>query len=224
MAFNSSTTGKKDQREMKNTAHAVVSTPVNLDDVVLDAEGLVNEKQFQSLTIGARIPKDYFVTSGVGECDITVHAGSFHLALRDAGIERYNIMTYSSIMPGIARLIPKPKDLVHGCVIETIMACASMEKGVRATAGIIYGWLYHRKTRQRYGGLVCEYNGSLTAQEAGEQLHASLQTLYKNGFEDEYELRDEKLTTESFVPKKKYGTALVAICFSNYVYPVLSVR
>ena len=78
---------------MKHAANVVVSAPAGLDDVIRDAEGLVNERQFQSLTIGTRIPKDYFVTSGVGECDITVHAGSFHLALRDAGIERYNIMT-----------------------------------------------------------------------------------------------------------------------------------
>ncbi len=209
---------------MKNTATIAVHNRAHLDDVVLDAEGLVNERPFQAITVGTRIPKDYFVTSGVGECDITVHSGSFHLALRDAGIERYNIMTYSSIMPGIARQIPKPKDLVHGCVLETIMACASMEKGVRATAGIIYGWLYSRKTRQRYGGLVCEYNGSLSSEEAGQNLRASLQTLYKNGFEHEYELRDEHLTTESFIPKKKFGTALVAVCFTNYVFPVLSVR
>ena len=209
---------------MKHAANIVVSAPAGLDDVIRDAEGLVNERQFQSLTIGTRIPKDYFVTSGVGECDITVHAGSFHLALRDAGIERYNIMTYSSILPGIARLVAQPKDLIHGCVVETIMACASMEKGVRATAGIIYGWLYNRKSKQRYGGLVCEYNGSLTAEQAGTQLRASLQTLYKNGFDQEYELRDEHLTTESFIPKKKFGTALVAICFTNYVYPFQSIR
>jgi arginine decarboxylase len=198
--------------------------PLIAEEVVRVAEGLLSEKQLSSITIGTRIPKDYFVTSGAGECDITVHAGSFHLALRDAGIERYNIMTYSSIMPGIANEVKKPKDLVHGCVVETIMACASMEKGVRATAGIIYGWLFNKKTKQRYGGLVCEYNGSLPEEEAGAQLRASLQTLYTNGFEGEYELRNERLTMKSFVPKKKFGTALVAICFTNYLCPVVSVR
>ncbi|MBF0386559.1 MAG: pyruvoyl-dependent arginine decarboxylase [Candidatus Omnitrophica bacterium] len=203
---------------------AVLKEPLNAEEVVRVAEGLLSEKQISSITFGTRIPKDYFVTSGTGECDITVHAGSFHLALRDAGIERYNIMTYSSIMPGISNEIKKPKDLVHGCVVETIMACASMEKGVRATAGIIYGWLFNRKTKQRYGGLVCEYNGSLPEEEAGAQLRASLQTLYTNGFDDEFELRNERLTMKSFVPKKKYGTSLVAICFTNYVCPVLSVR
>jgi len=30
--------------------------------------------------------------------------------------------------------------------------------------------------------------------------------------------------TESFVPKKKYGTALVALGFVNYHYPILRVN
>ena len=58
------------------------------------------------ILIGNRIPKDYFITKGIGESDITTHAGSFHLALKEAGIETANIVTYSSIMPSIA--IKKP--------------------------------------------------------------------------------------------------------------------
>jgi arginine decarboxylase len=209
---------------MKQPVNVLVGGAVNAEDVIRDAEVLLSEKHLQSITIGMRIPKDYFVTKGCGECDITVHAGSFHLALRDAGIERYNVMTYSSIMPGIAREVRKPKDMIHGAVMETIMACANAEKGVRATAGIIYGWLFNRKTKERYGGLVCEYNGAMSEEDASAQLRASLQTLYTNGFQDEFELRDERLTMKSFVPKKKYGTSLVAICFTSHVLPVLSVR
>ncbi len=62
----------------------------------------------KNLVVGNRIPRDYFVTTGSGESDITVHAGSYHLALKSAGIEMANIMTYSSILPGIANEIPKP--------------------------------------------------------------------------------------------------------------------
>ena len=53
------------------------------------------------ILIGNRIPKDFFITKGKGESDITVHAGSYHLALKDANIEMCNIMTYSSILPKI---------------------------------------------------------------------------------------------------------------------------
>ena len=173
-----------------------------------------------SILIGNRIPKDFFITSGHGESDITIHAGSYHLALKEAGIEMGNIMTYSSIMPGIAKEIKKPK-IVHGCVIESIMAVAHSITGKRATAGIIYGWLYDKKTGKKYGGLVCEHNGEYTLEEVEKKLRASLNELYYHGFSEQYDLEDIRLLKESFVPKKKHGTALVAICFTSYLFPVL---
>ena len=57
------------------------------------------------MLVGNRIPKDFFVTTGTGESDLTIHAGSYHLALKNAGIEMCNIMTYSSILPNIATLV-----------------------------------------------------------------------------------------------------------------------
>ncbi len=175
-----------------------------------------------NILVGNRIPKDYFVTKGRGESNITVHAGSYHLALREAGIEMCNIMCYSSILPAVATMVEKPEQLVHGSVMESIMAVASKKKGQRATAGIIYGWLYDRNTGEKYGGLVCEYNGSLTEEEAIKSLRSSLNELYINGYSDEYNLGDIQVMTDSFVPKKDYGTALVAICFTSYLYPVNS--
>lgn len=178
-----------------------------------------NEKEKRVL-IGMRVPKDYFKTTGVGESDIQIHAGSYHLALKEAGIERFNIMSYSSILPGIAKEISRPENLEHGAVLESITAVASTTKGKRATAGIIYGWLYDKKTGLKYGGLVCEYNGNLSEKEVGKSLRMSLDELYFNGFSEQYELKEINLTTKSIVPKKKYGTALVAICFVNYEVPV----
>ena len=175
----------------------------------------------QSILIGNRIPKDYFITKGKGESDITIHAGSYHLALHSAGIEMCNIMCYSSILPRIANLIERPAKLTHGCVMETIVAASNAETGKRATAGIVYGWLYDRETGQKYGGLVCEYNGDFSEQEAEGSLHASLQELYTNGYSEKFELRDITLNMESIVPTKKYGTALVALCFVSYEYPVI---
>lgn len=173
--------------------------------------------------IGNRIPKDYFITTGVGQSDITVHAGSYHLALRDAGIEMCNIMTYSSILPGIAREIPRQSSMVHGSVMETIIANATSNKGCRATAGIIYGWLFNKLSGKKYGGLVCEYNGDLPEQDARKQLELSLQELYHNGYSDEFHLQDINLISKSFVPEMKYGTALVAICFMNFLIPAAGI-
>jgi len=190
---------------------------------VLEVKSKSKQKEIvltQSVIIGNRIPKDYFVTSGKGESDITIHAGSYHLALKDAGIETGNIMTYSSILPAIATEIEKP-ELTHGEVVESIMAVSHAEKGQKATAGIIYGWLYDKKTGKKHGGLVCEHNGNYDEKEVEKRLMASINELYVNGFNDKYELEDIKMITKSFTPKKKYGTALVALCFKNYVVPII---
>ncbi|MBS3133652.1 pyruvoyl-dependent arginine decarboxylase [Candidatus Woesearchaeota archaeon] len=173
-----------------------------------------------SITVGNRIPKNYFWTSGTGESDITIHAGSYHLALKEAGIECFNIMSYSSIMPGMAKEIEKPVVYTHGAVLEAITATADAKKGERATAGIIVGWLYNKKTDMRYGGLVCEYHGPFLEEEAKSSLGMSLEELYSNGFEEDYELRDIKVFIRSIIPKKNFGTALVAIGFTDYVFPV----
>lgn len=185
---------------------------------ILHVEGRLGE-----LIIGNRIPKDYFVTKGTGQSDLTVHAGSYHLALKAAGVEMCNIMTYSSILPGIANEIKRPERLVHGSVMESIFAVCTVDKGERATAGIIYGWLYDKKTHQKYGGLVCELYGDHSIREIESRLHASLEELFTNGYSDDFDLKDRRVITESFVPEKNYGTALVALCFVNYQYPILRV-
>ena len=181
---------------------------------------IVNVKD-KSISIGLRIPKKYFIAKGSGESNITVHAGSYHLALKNAGIEMCNIMTYSSIMPKIAQEIKKPKKLVHGCVMETISAVATSNKGERATASIIFGWLYNKKTKEKYGGIVCEYNGMKTAKEAEKELKQSINELYKIGYSEKFDLKDMKFITKSFVPKKKYGTAIVALCFTEHEIPIV---
>ena len=169
----------------------------------------------QNVIIGNRIPKDFFMTTGHGESDITIHAGSYHLALKAAGIEMCNIMTYSSIMPSIATEIERPQ-------MESIMAVSHSTKGKQASAGIIYGWLHDKITGKKYGGLVCEHNGNYSKKEIEKLLRLSLNELYTNGFDDKYDLKDTRLTIESFTPSKKHGTALVAICFKNYVIPIVS--
>ena len=171
--------------------------------------------------VGNRIPKDYFVTTGIGESDIAIHAGSYHLALKDAGIEMANIMTYSSILPGIAREIAKPEVITHGEVMESIMAVSNGGRGERVSAGIAYAWLTDKSNGQKYGGLVCENNGNYTEGELERLLRLSINELYTNGFEEKFFLGELNIIKRSFVPLKTYGSVLVALCFTNYFYPVL---
>jgi arginine decarboxylase len=203
------------------TEQILEEIPTEDNLLAIPAENALEKNRTAHVIIGNRIPRSFFWTSGVGESNITIHAGSYHLALKEAGIETFNIMSYSSIMPGIAREVEKPKNPVHGAVLESITAAASTTKGQRATAGIIVGWLYDKKTGERYGGLVCEYHGSFTEEEAKISLRMSLQELYVNGFEEDYDLCDIKIVTKTIIPEKRFGTALVAIGFTDYVYPII---
>lgn len=184
---------------------------------------------------GNRVPRDFFVRSGVGESDITIHAGSYHLALREAGIEQANIITYSSILPATAQRHDGPcRPIIHGEVMETIEASASCVHGETATAGLIYGWLYADAAelvegppgvsvsagRRRVGGLVCEYSGSLPEDQAADQLRQSLDELHQNGYEM-YALEVGELVTRSVTPSKSFGTAGIWLCFQTFEWAEL---
>lgn len=172
------------------------------------------------IKVGNRVPHEYFLTEGSGESDITVHAGSYHLALREAGIEMANQIKYSSILPGSAVEIARPthQEFVHGEVMETITAEATCEYGSTATAGLIFGWLYDKVSGGRHGALVCEYGGSLKNGAAEQHLREMLKELHTNGYEH-FDLRDINIRTRTIEPVKMYGTAIVAICFTSYLVP-----
>lgn len=171
------------------------------------------------MLIGNRVPQDFFITTGKGQSEITIHAGSYHLALRDAGIEMANILTYSSILPKHSRAVDRPPSIAHGCVMETIMASCSARYGDTATAGLILGWL-EDDSEKRQGGLVAEYNGTMPPDRVGPHLREMLNELHSNGYEH-LKLVDIETHIESITPTQMYGTAIVALCFVNYRYPVI---
>ena len=74
--------------------------------------------------VGNLIPNTFFITKGSGDSDLEKHAGSYHMALYDAGISDFNIMTYSSVIPATAHLATMDEiDLPpFGTELKTIMA------------------------------------------------------------------------------------------------------
>ncbi len=174
----------------------------------------------KNVLFGQRMPKEYFLTSGSGESDVTVHAGSFDMALMAAGIHNQNVITYSSILPPTAVEITK-KELAFGAVAETIMAVAEGKRGENITAGLIYGWVYEDGGKK--GGLVAEYNGHGSREEAEKTLKASLDGMFNARFPDgNFQLADINMRIESFVARKEFGSAVVALVFTSYDYPKLS--
>ena len=170
------------------------------------------------MIFGNRIPKDYFITSGIGESDVAVYPGAFDKALKQAGIENCNIITYTSILPKEAKKIGEIPKLEYGCVLETIMARQDGKKGERLTAGLIIGWIY--KNGEKIGGLVCEYHGNKDEAGAKAELRKRLEEIFKERCDENgYELKDIEIHLRSFIPQKKFGCAIVAICFVTYAYP-----
>ena len=86
---------------------------------------------------GNIIPNTFFVTKGSGESDLELHAGSYHMALYDAGISDYNIMTYSSVLPATARLATMDEvDMPpFGSEMKTIMSVSHGYQDELSTLG-----------------------------------------------------------------------------------------
>ncbi|MDD5711997.1 MAG: arginine decarboxylase, pyruvoyl-dependent [Smithellaceae bacterium] len=75
------------------------------------------------------VPKAMFLTKGVGNHKEELH--SFELALRDAGIEKFNLVTVSSILPPGCRVISKAQGLKElrpgGITFCVLSRCSSNE-------------------------------------------------------------------------------------------------
>lgn len=75
------------------------------------------------------VPKKVFFTKGVGTHKAELR--SFELALRDAGVEKCNLVTVSSILPPSCQMISKNegiKELQAGMITFTVMSrCSSNE-------------------------------------------------------------------------------------------------
>ena len=87
---------------------------------------------------GNLIPKKVFLTSGVGvNSDPLI---SFELALRDAGIEKFNLVPVSSILPPGCKIVERGeglKELIPGQIVFCVMAkITSCEEGKRIFASI----------------------------------------------------------------------------------------
>ncbi len=113
------------------------------------------------------VPRKLFFTKGVG-----VHRAelrSFELALRDAGIERCNIVNVSSILPPRCKIIPRTqglKELVSGGITFCVLSkCSTSEHGRLIAASIGCAIPMDRNT---YGYLSEHHAFGQNEKEAGD--------------------------------------------------------
>lgn len=120
------------------------------------------------------IPQKVFFTKGVG-----VHKdklGSFELALRNAGIEKYNIVYVSSIFPPGCKILTREKGLEYlkpGQIIFCVMAKNETNEPNRLISAAIglavphsedqYGYLSEHHSFGEKGEIAGEYAEDLAA-------------------------------------------------------------
>ena len=177
----------------------------------------------ESLEIGCRIPKDYFWVIGWGESDVGIETGSYDAALTMAGIENFNVMLYTSVLPpGATELLHLP-DIHHGSVLEGIIAVQHTDRqGTPITAGLLLAKVYRKSDQSYLGGFACEYSANGTVEEAHANLREAMHELFARRYSPTlYRLKFGKSVVRTFTPEKRFGTILVGIGFSSYLSPVL---
>lgn len=156
------------------------------------------------------MPKEVFFTKGVGR---HVHRlQSFELALRDAGIEKQNLVRVSSIYPTSCKIIPTKDGVAKlrpGAITFVVLAEAATDEPNRLIcAGVglaipknhAYGYIAehhgHGMTEKRTEDLVEDMSATMLATTLGIALDAEKAWDER---EQEYKASGEIVKTRSFV-------------------------
>ena len=160
---------------------------------------------------------------GWGESDVGIETGSYDAALHMAGIENYNVILYTSVLPPEAVELHDLPDIHHGSVLEGIIAVQHTDKpGTRITAGLLLAKVNRVSDGSYLGGFACEYAGNGSVEEAHENLREAMQQLFARRYKSRfYRLEFGKSVVRTCTPEKSFGTILVGIGFASYLVPVL---
>jgi len=113
------------------------------------------------------VPKQIFFTKGVGNHKEELH--SFELALRDAGIEKFNLVQVSSIMPPGCKVVSKTaglKEIKPGSIVYCVMSrCCSNEPRRLLAASVGCAIPADKKT---YGYISEHHSYGQTERQAGD--------------------------------------------------------
>ncbi|MCP4228793.1 MAG: pyruvoyl-dependent arginine decarboxylase [bacterium] len=180
------------------------------------------------------MPTAYFATTGTGQSDDGIppdpyETFSYDLALLDAGIQDFNVVYYTSVIPLEANEFHPTKEYEeeyfhHGAVLETIMAKAGGVKGDTAVAGVGRVWAKDFGGKP-VGGYAAEYefvyNSEIDAKTAENNAIAQLTKSLDHILEIRglTQVGDKEFTTTSIYIEKNYGMALAALGFVNFDYP-----
>jgi len=186
--------------------------------------------------VGCRIPYEFFGTRGAGQSDKGpgedhFETCSYDLALQDAGIENFNVVQYTSVIPPEAVEVDEEKArslFHHGAVLECIMAKTNGVKGEHITAGVGRMKVWQKSPRGKTGALVggfaAEYEGHASVKKAESLLHEDLMGIFDRRYTQRtHACGDFEFVIQDLVVDENYGTVLAAFCFVTYIVPVVEV-
>jgi arginine decarboxylase len=162
--------------------------------------------------IGCRIPEEYFWVIGRGESDVGIKTGSYDAALHMAGIENYNVVLYTSVLPPETVELAHLPDIHHGSALEGIIAVQHTDKpGTRITAGLLMAKVYSNSNDRYLGGFACEYVGNGSVEEAESNLREAMQQLFEQRYKTRlYKLEFGKSVVRTYLPENRSGRCLSA--------------
>jgi arginine decarboxylase len=158
------------------------------------------------------VPKKIFFTSGIGRH--SEHLESFEAALRNAGIEKFNLVTVSSILPPNCKIVSKEEGLselypgeIVFCVLSRI---SSDEPGDQITASIGCAVPSDQNTI----GYISEYHGAgQTKTSAGDYAEKLAREMYQSWTEKDPLKTTHIAITAEADNKIKWTTAIAAAIF-----------
>ncbi len=184
-------------------------------------------------SFGVRVPTAYIATTGTGQSDEGLppdpyETFSYDLALQEAGIENFNVIYYTSVLPLESyeiSLVQAKKYFHHGAVLESIMAKAGGVKGDTVAAGVGRIWARDLATGKKIGGFAAEYefiypglkiSSEKAEEDAKKQLTKSLQ--HELTIRNLEQIGEITFNITTIHIEKRYGIALAQLGFLSFMY------
>jgi len=156
------------------------------------------------------VPKKVFLTRGVGRH--TERLASFEMALRAAGIECYNLVTVSSILPPGCQIIPQEEGLagMHpGSIVFTVMSRVSSNEAHRRISASV-GVAVPEDIDKNWGYFAEHHSFGESRESAGEYAEQLAYDMYKS-ITDQLPNRTLNVTETAVVDDDGRWTTVIAV-------------
>ena len=152
-------------------------------------------------------PKRAFIGAAAAEGGTKLNA--FDNALLKLGIGNVNLVKLSSVIPAHIEWIEEVHDVPIGMLLPTVYAhIESDEPGMAISAALGIGI-----SRDNKGGLIYEYSGYCTREEAEEMV----KKMVEEGFKQRgWELAEVKVASAEITVKDKPAAAVAAVVMFPY--------